>query len=274
MDVPRTHFLTASEAWRRCRAGEADPALFGISFAGLFGLWFIAGNLVRDLAALNRVEMLPWDLWGAQPQPGDQLDPERLSFFDELARITHDSDTNFHELRSQYDGDESVRVPRTVFDALPSRQIRSHLQRRPFSFAPSGGQRDGDAVNGRRDRAGSRWSQSSVLDCRQKVGSCIGSFRSEASPASPLPVERVGVTSSITSTGRRVRISGERSRVRSKHPREDALTPIDLEGFSPNALHIEARCRCVMVAVSSSLIAAAKALATRRARATSAQSKE
>jgi hypothetical protein len=121
MDVPRTHFLTAAEAWRRCRSGEADPVLFGISFAGLFGLWFIAGNLVRDLAALNRVEMLPWDLWGAQPQPGEQLGPERLSFFDELARITHDSDANFHELRGRYDGDESVRVPRAVFNALLDR---------------------------------------------------------------------------------------------------------------------------------------------------------
>ncbi len=121
MDVPRTHFLTAAEAWRQCRSGEADPVLFGISFAGLFGLWFIAGNLVRDLAALNRVEMLPWDLWGAQPQPGEQLGPERLSFFDELARITHDSDANFHELRRRYDGDESVRVPRAVFNALLDR---------------------------------------------------------------------------------------------------------------------------------------------------------
>jgi hypothetical protein len=69
--------------------------LFGISFAGLFGLRFIAGTLVRDLAALNRVEMLPWDLWGAQPQPGEQLDPERLNFFDELARVTLDPTPTF-----------------------------------------------------------------------------------------------------------------------------------------------------------------------------------
>jgi hypothetical protein len=29
------------------------------------GLWFVAGNLLRDAAALNNMGMLPWDAWGA-----------------------------------------------------------------------------------------------------------------------------------------------------------------------------------------------------------------
>jgi len=37
------------------------------------------------LAALNKMEMLPWDVWGAQPQPDESLDEERLAFFDRLA---------------------------------------------------------------------------------------------------------------------------------------------------------------------------------------------
>jgi len=121
MDVPRTLFLTGAEAWRRCRAGEADPELFGISFVDLFGLWFIAGNLVRDLAALNKVEMLPWDLWGAHPRPGERLEADRIGFFDEVGRITLDPDATFHELRGRYDGDERLRVPRTVFNGLLDR---------------------------------------------------------------------------------------------------------------------------------------------------------
>jgi hypothetical protein len=31
----------------------------------MHGLWFSAGNLVRDIAALNNRETLPWDFWGA-----------------------------------------------------------------------------------------------------------------------------------------------------------------------------------------------------------------
>lgn len=61
LDVPREQFLTAGKAWRRCRAGELDPQTFGIGFVKLHGLWFIATSLVRDVAALNKVEVLPWD---------------------------------------------------------------------------------------------------------------------------------------------------------------------------------------------------------------------
>ena len=75
LDLPRTQFLTASEAWRRCRSGEADEQQFGISFAGLRGLWFVAGSLVRDMAALNKMEMAPWDVWGAQPAAARGIRP-------------------------------------------------------------------------------------------------------------------------------------------------------------------------------------------------------
>jgi hypothetical protein len=56
-DVSRDRFVIAGEAWAQCRAGELDPAKFGIF--DLRGLWFIAGNLVRDVVALNNMEMLP-----------------------------------------------------------------------------------------------------------------------------------------------------------------------------------------------------------------------
>ena len=65
-DQPAGRFLTGAEAWRLCRAGDADPADFGIF--DLRGLWFVYGNLRRDLAALNQVELLPWDAVGGGPQ--------------------------------------------------------------------------------------------------------------------------------------------------------------------------------------------------------------
>lgn len=60
-------FLSGGEAWQRCRAGLLDPMDFGIDFAALpdlIGPAEIRGNAIRDLAALNKVEMLPWDEWG------------------------------------------------------------------------------------------------------------------------------------------------------------------------------------------------------------------
>jgi hypothetical protein len=73
LDVPRHDFLVAGDAWTKCRAGEADPSKFGIHFADLSGLWFVAGDVMRDVAALNKMEMLPWDVWDAQPKPDEQL---------------------------------------------------------------------------------------------------------------------------------------------------------------------------------------------------------
>ncbi|MDN0197268.1 transglutaminase domain-containing protein [Streptomyces sp. S.PNR 29] len=65
VDVPRDRFLVAQDAWRACREGRADPETFGLSGVEEFrGLWFVRGNVIRDLAALNGVELLPWDGWG------------------------------------------------------------------------------------------------------------------------------------------------------------------------------------------------------------------
>ena len=122
LDVPRDRFLVAGNAWDKCRAGEADPSQFGISFVNLRGLWFVAGNLVRDVAALNKMEMLPWDVWGAQPTPDEQIAAEQLTLFDELAAVSRDPDESFDELRKLYAKSENLRVPPTVFNSLLNRE--------------------------------------------------------------------------------------------------------------------------------------------------------
>jgi hypothetical protein len=43
---------------------EIDAARFGVCGTGNWGPAEIRGNAVKDLAALNKVEMLPWDEWG------------------------------------------------------------------------------------------------------------------------------------------------------------------------------------------------------------------
>jgi hypothetical protein len=121
LDVPRDRFLVAGDAWGQCRSGQADPAKFGIEFVNLRGLWYIAGNLVRDVASLNKVEMLPWDVWGAQPRPDETLNDDQRAFFDRLASLTREPDTSFDELRKLFEGDERLRVPATVFNSLLNR---------------------------------------------------------------------------------------------------------------------------------------------------------
>ena len=114
LDVPRDQFLVGGEAWRRCRAGEADPMSFGIM--DMHGPWFVAGNLVRDIAALNNMEMLPWDVWGVMPQPGETPSAAALAQLD-AAAISLAPDARFDDLRALY-ADGGWRVPTQVTNAV------------------------------------------------------------------------------------------------------------------------------------------------------------
>jgi hypothetical protein len=117
--VQHNRFRIAGDAWTQCRAGKADPATFGIF--DLQGLWFIAGNVVRDVAALNNMEILPWDVWGAMICPDEPLRDDQLAFLDRLAALTHAPEAAFVELRTLYEGDERLRAPATVFNARLNR---------------------------------------------------------------------------------------------------------------------------------------------------------
>jgi hypothetical protein len=121
LDVPRDQFLVAADAWNLCRRDAADPARFGAVFADLYGLWYVAGNVVRDVAALNKVESLPWDVWGGQPQPHAELSDAQREYFDELAALSQEPDAAFDELQNRYATDELVRVPETVFNSVLQR---------------------------------------------------------------------------------------------------------------------------------------------------------
>src|SRR5262249_32059076 len=124
LDVPRDRFLIAGDAWAECRSGGADPSRFGIFQGDLRGLWFIVGSLMRDLAALNKMEMLQWDVWGAMPKPGEVLQDGQLAFFDELAALTREPDASVEELRRRYESDDRLRVPAVVYNALLNRSER------------------------------------------------------------------------------------------------------------------------------------------------------
>lgn len=120
-DVPRNRFLIAGEAWARCQAGAANPEVFGLSLLNEAGYWWIAGNLMRDAAALGNLELLPWDRWGAMPAPGEQIDDDRRALFDHLAALTRTPDTAFTELRRLCQDDERLRVSSAVHNALRDR---------------------------------------------------------------------------------------------------------------------------------------------------------
>ncbi len=112
-DVPRDRFIVAGKAWQMCREGEADPEAFGLTAVNEHGLWWVRQNLVRDLAALNKMEMLPWDGWGLAEDLDNSLPPDQERLLDRVATLTQAEDA-VSDLRATYEADDLLRVPSAV----------------------------------------------------------------------------------------------------------------------------------------------------------------
>ncbi|MFI9557427.1 transglutaminase-like domain-containing protein [Nonomuraea endophytica] len=86
-DLAPGEFLTGGEAWGLYRQGLVDGQRFGV--AGVDFAWGpaeISGNAVRDLAALCKREMLPWDEWGRMTAAyEDKTGPDYDRLIDEVA---------------------------------------------------------------------------------------------------------------------------------------------------------------------------------------------
>lgn len=107
LDVPHERFITGGAAWRMCREDKADPETFGIH--EMSGLGFIMGDMLRDLAALNKIPLLPWDCWGLML--GDW--GKELKLLDAVADATQPGTEQYNELLSLYQHPK-LKVPDTI----------------------------------------------------------------------------------------------------------------------------------------------------------------
>ncbi len=115
LDVPRDQFIVGGAAWKMCRSGAADPDSFGIF--DMRGLGFIRGDFIRDVVALNKVELLPWDCWGLilkYQMDDNQLDAADLALLDRLAELTSGDVPDFEQVRQSYESDPRLRVAETI----------------------------------------------------------------------------------------------------------------------------------------------------------------
>jgi hypothetical protein len=122
LDLPKGRFVNASEGWLKCREGGEDPDKFGIF--DMHGLWFIEGNLLRELAACNDAEMLPWDGWGLMTdEVGDGADTdarklllaERYALLDKVARALVEGDEE--KITRLYRNEPGLSVPKEMIVA-------------------------------------------------------------------------------------------------------------------------------------------------------------
>lgn len=110
-------FVSAADAWKRSRRALADLARLGIAEADYRRLWFVGAALMRDVAAINGVEVLPADVWGAVPTHRLHPSASDLDLLDHLAEVADDLDERLPELRRCFMQDERLRVPSHVYNA-------------------------------------------------------------------------------------------------------------------------------------------------------------
>lgn len=126
-------FVPAGEAWKLCREGKADPMRFGIGcpirpewgIDSLYGLWFVRGQLMRDFAALNKVETVPylvrickkldWKAWRLVGARDEELSQGDLELLDLIAKLSGISDDNFFEIRNIYKNNITLQVPKEIY---------------------------------------------------------------------------------------------------------------------------------------------------------------
>jgi hypothetical protein len=115
-DMPDGKLIVGGRAWQMCREKGCDPHLFGIGDE-YRGLWFVRGNMLRDLASLNKEETVPylvgrpWDAWPLLAKDDEAMRAEELELLDRVASVTQGGNQAFSDIRSLYEVNAGLRLP-------------------------------------------------------------------------------------------------------------------------------------------------------------------
>lgn len=121
LDIPRDRFLVGPQAWLACRWGEADPERFvvapNLEIPDTRSWPYLAHNLIHDLVALNKQEMVLWDIWGMMEQDTPPT-AEQMTRLDALAERLAAPDLTTAAIRHLADRPE-FQVPPTITSVNP-----------------------------------------------------------------------------------------------------------------------------------------------------------
>ena len=117
-------FLVGPAAWIAARKGEVDHEKFVVApqlqEAMLRGWPYLAHNVVHDLAALDKKEMLLWDVWGSQErwENAEAVTDEDAALLDEISPRLVNLDITPEEV-AELAGKKEYAIPREVTTADP-----------------------------------------------------------------------------------------------------------------------------------------------------------
>ena len=124
-DLTGAEFITGAAAWQACRCGAADPERFivGEDFDQPWTrAWpWLRHNLVLDLAALARHEMVLWDNWGLG-ELGTEPGPRQLAELDRVAAAISSSDVPPARVQALFQRD-GLALPPVVSSWSPASEV-------------------------------------------------------------------------------------------------------------------------------------------------------
>lgn len=132
LDVNHDQFILSGKAWQMCRSGGANPKKFGVPDIDIAGLWFVRGSLLRDLVALNKVELLPWDYTKFGDKRFDkvsELAVDEVNLLDELAETITNVYVNWEQVRKLYENNLQLQVHKRVtsYTSLGPKEVKLEL---------------------------------------------------------------------------------------------------------------------------------------------------
>ncbi len=105
-------YSSGGEMWLSCRRGEIDPDSCNMGGVN-WGIGEVRGSVHLDLAALNKDEVLPWDVWGRMEAAyKGETDAAYDTFLDSVSEITSGDD--FDAIRELYTREHDLRVPASL----------------------------------------------------------------------------------------------------------------------------------------------------------------
>jgi hypothetical protein len=135
LDVPRDRFWPAGVAWQHVEAGEASGDCFGI--AHMWGQWYIRGNIWLDAASLNKVELLPWDVYGLAKKPAEEMTTGERALFDRVVTLTASGDARATaEVRALWADGDALRPPEEMLAKIDAADRGEGTGANPLAGTP------------------------------------------------------------------------------------------------------------------------------------------
>ena len=107
--------VSAAKVWTACRAGEDDAAKYVADAQTKHIGWeAVRTNLILDLAAMNKVELLNWDRYGWLLRPFADFSDKALATMDTAAAALLKADEDFDAVLAVYENEEGLQAPRMI----------------------------------------------------------------------------------------------------------------------------------------------------------------